>query len=181
MMARTVPSVDIAANRLIRRLLAALLDQAPYAALVCLNVIDADDKQWELDRRYFRVTNGVGLRKRQDALVRRMPPVPNWESLLPLLRDGRCPLLRVADLQTGPMPQRLPPTATSDVLVCPVADLRGDLMGAILIVLDRRHGSPRGAKLKHLAAAGARAGGQIAAVLALGGRSGVRMSYPQTA
>jgi hypothetical protein len=174
MMPRTVPSVETAANRLIRHLLVSLLHQASCAALVCLNVIDTDDKQWELDRPYFRVTSSAGLGRRPGSLARQMPFVPNWEALLPSLHAGCCPVLR----GTGPVPGWPSPTATSRTLVCPAADPLGDLVGAVFIVFDGRNGAPRGADLRHVTNAAARVGGQIAAVLDLAGR--VRARAPQT-
>jgi hypothetical protein len=180
-MPRIVPSVDQAANRLIHRLLAALLDQAPRAVLVCLKIVDGDDRQWEMDRSYFRVTNRVKRSRRQDALTRWMPSVPNWGPMLPGLRDGLCPLLRIADLRSGPLPERLPPTLASRALVCPVADSRATLLGAVIIVFDRRDSRPRGAVLRRIAVAGTRAGGQIGAVLDLSGRGRAPMRYPEAA
>jgi hypothetical protein len=170
--------VETAANRLIRHLLVSLLHQASCAALVCLNVFDTDDKQWELDRPYYRVTNSSRFGRRQDSLARQMPSVLNWEALLPSLRAGRCPVLRVADLRAGPVPDRLSRTAASRTLVCPAADPLGDLVGAVFIAFEGRNGAPRGAELRHLSNAAARVGGQIAAVLDLAGR--VRARVPQT-
>lgn len=180
-MPRTVQSVETAANRLICRLLVSLLGQARFATLVCLKVIDADDKQWELDRPYFCVTNNARLGKRPGSLARQMPSVPNWDALLPLLQAGRNPILSVADLQTGPVPGRFSPTAASRVLVCPAADPLGDLAGAVFIAFDGRNDPPHGAELRHLTRAAALIGGQIAAVLDLAGRPGPRVAQAAAA
>jgi hypothetical protein len=179
-MSPAVSTMNMAANRLVRRLLVSLLDQAPWATFVCMKVIDADAEEWEADQPYFRVTSNVRLHRRQNTPAQRLPSVPNWEALLPELRTGRRPVLRVADLVIGASLDRPPPGAGFSAVVCPAANPRGDLLGAVFLVFDPGDGASR-AELKRLAEAGTRVGSQIAAVLDLGGRAGTGTPYQDAA
>jgi hypothetical protein len=175
-----VSTVNPAANKLVRRLLLSLLDQAPWVTLVCLKIIDANAEEWEADQPHFRVTSSVRLHRREDAAALRLPPVPNWEALLPALRTGRRPVLRVADLAIGAASNGPPAGTAFSALVCPAANPQGDLLGAVFLVFDLCDGASR-AELKRLAEVGTRVGSQIAAVLDLGGRAGAGTPYHDAA
>ena len=159
-------NANLAANRLVQRLLLLLLDQAPWATSVCLKVIDANAEASTVDEPYFRVTSRLRLHPRQDASARWLPDALDWNTLLPALRAGRAPVSRVADPATGAKSDRLSPSALK-ALVCPAAAPQGHLLGAIVVVFDPNDGPTR-AELKCLADHGTRVGSQIAAVLDLG-------------
>jgi hypothetical protein len=167
----------LAGDRLIRLLLASLLDKAPRAALVSLSILGADQPEWDAHRSFYRVAKRVTAGKRHDALRRRVPAVPDWQALLPSLQAGQCVVLRVADLLPGPLPDRLSPTRAAHVLAWPTICPRGVLAGAVFIVFGTRDRAPRGAELRRLRAEGSRIGSQIAAVLDLVGQ-GARLRQP---
>jgi hypothetical protein len=161
----------LAGNRLIRRLLACLLDQAPRAAMVSLSILGADElgadnRTLDLGCSYHRVIRATPG-KRFDSLARRVPGVPNWQVLQPSLRAGQGIVLRVADLLPGPLPDRLSPTRAAYVLACPAISATGHPAGAVLIVFDIADPAPRGAELRRLRREGARIASQIVAVLEL--------------
>jgi hypothetical protein len=156
----------LAGNRLIRELLAALLDRAPRAAMVCLSTLGADERESSGTRAFYRVIR-ARPGEQSENLVGGVPAVPDWRGLLPSLGAGQGIVLRVADLRPGPLPIRLSPTGAAYVLACPANGPTGDPAGAVFVIFDIGDRAPRGAELRRVRGEGARIGSQIAAVLDL--------------
>jgi hypothetical protein len=146
-MSRTIMDPATAANRLIKQLLGTLVAHAPRVAAASLSVLGADDSQCGETCRDDHVAKVVG---RFRSPARPSTPVPDWEALVPAFRAGHCPVLR-AD--------------ASSTLFCPAVNPQGDLVGAVLIVIEGGRHRLRGTEQARLMSAGVRVAGQIAAVL----------------
>lgn len=158
-----------AANRLIWQLLVSLANQAPQVALASFSLINADAYQPDSIRPYYRATTQHPVPRRLQTLDARMPSVPDWARLLPPLRAGRCPLLRMAGLPINPVPEQRQVLGAARSLVCPATDPQGELVGAVFLTLREHDVLPRGNERRDLMSAAKRAGGHIAAIIALCG------------
>lgn len=161
-MIKHISSAERPADLLIGSLLSSLLDRTPDSALVCLNVVGPPDGQAMVRA----PRNAVGRLRRSAAMQGQMRSLLDWDRLLPALREGNCPLVRVgaADVPTR---SRVWPYGGSSVLACPATVPMGDLRGAVLIAWNGAAAPPDGAELTSLMDAGAAVGTQIAAVLDL--------------
>ncbi len=157
--ARTEPAV--AGDRLIRLLLANLLDQVPRAAMVGLSILGVDGQGSNGQHAQYRVTSRARQGRRSDALMQRVPALPDRRVVQASLRVGECTVLRVTDI---------PPRSPTHVLVCPSTTPAGDLIGAVFIVFVNGRRAPRGAERRRLNSAALRIGSQVAAVLDLVGQ-----------
>jgi hypothetical protein len=163
----TKPTPLVAANRLIDRLLASMLDKMPGASRVCLNSFGDENSLATIKRRRCNSPNIVSTQKRQVVLWSPIQPLSEQEAFLPALRAGDCSLIRASDLKAGPARDFLHALDAACALVCPAADLAGDLVGAVFMLWDGDGRPPEGEELVALMALGVRVGGQIAAVLDL--------------
>jgi hypothetical protein len=161
------PTPLVAANRLIDRLLASMLDNVPGASRVCLNGFGDENGLTAIKRLRYKTSNIISRQKRQATLWPPNQPLMEQEAFLPALRAGHCSLIRASDLNAEPARDFLHALDATCALVCPAADLAGDLVGAVFMLWDADDRPPEGEELMALMALGVRVGGQIAAVLDL--------------
>jgi hypothetical protein len=166
-MPSTIPPPNLFADRLIDTLLTGLLDRAPASSLVCLNLLDHEDRMVPGPR------NSVGRPGRPAGTACPIRSLLDWDVLLPELRGARCALMHAGDHRPAPMRNRPWWSDVSSVLACPAMSPSsggtrcGDLIGAVVIVWNGGDDPPAGGRLIDLMAAGTRVGNQVAAVLAL--------------
>ncbi len=157
-------------NRVIGQLLDTILQRMPDAARVRLDVIHNG----------VVGLNGTGLLRYDvvhavaapgrapDPLVQNQP-MADWADTLPALLAGQCVLRQTELLHNQQMRARLAGMAVGTLLACPVADVQGRLLGAVLIMWDLSDPTPAGAQLAPLMLLGQQIGAQIAAILDLRG------------
>ena len=160
----------VESNRLIGQLLETLLQRMPDAARVRLDVIHngvVGLNGTGLLR--YDITHAVAAPGRAtDALVQNQP-IADWTDTLPTLLSGQC-VARSADAMRNQQARaRLSAMAVGMVLACPVADVQGRLLGAILATWDLSDPPPSAAQIAPLMQLGQQIGAQIAAVLDLRG------------
>jgi hypothetical protein len=174
-MPRSIPNSNVAATRLIERLLAALFETVPNASLVGMNRLNADADQALTGRLRSRATTPVECHKQSGGSTRQKRVAADWNAILAPLRAGQCLRLEGAELRSAPIRDRVRLSHMARVMVCPASGPSGDLLGAVFIAWDGTNRPPEGAALTNLMEAGARLGQQIAAVLDLCGQAAASM------
>jgi hypothetical protein len=165
-MSQTESRTAAAANRLIALLMKTILRGSPGVSRVRLAVVHngIDDLSPTGNLRYD-VTNSVPARGRPIGRMARNQKLSDWDAFLPALLAGQCALHRT----TGSAPFGLTLPGTTNLLICPVHDLVGDLAGAVVIMWDGCDQPPERRALRSLMEAGKQVAAQIAAVLCLCG------------
>jgi hypothetical protein len=96
-------------------------------------------------------------------------PLTTWSDFLPSLLAARCQLLALADVRNFALRARLENLGANSLLACPVIDLEGKLLGAILTSWDAADKPPSGAQLEAVIEANRRIAGLIASAITLRG------------
>jgi hypothetical protein len=163
-MSQTESRQSVAANKLIGRLMRAVLDLSSGAARVRLGLI-----RCETERLRYDMTNGAACRSRLIGPLGVDQSLSDWSDFLPALLAGQCVLHRILGVGAAAPAFGFPSSRPSTVLVCPVGGADGYLLGAIFIMWDGDARPLEGAALRRLMAEGKRVGTRIAAVLELCG------------
>ncbi len=162
------PRQAAAANRLIDKLLQTLLDSSARASRVCLAAIDgvASDRTTMSSLRYS-ITNSVAAHCRPARTTLKYQPVSGWSDFLPELLAGQCALAVIPAGGTLGLLSGVIPSRASRVLVCPVVDRPGQLLGAIFVLRDGAERPPDVERFPELMAAAKRVASPIAGVWGL--------------
>jgi hypothetical protein len=159
-----------AANKLIDQLLQSMLERAPGAARVRLNVIhNGVTGLTGTGLLRYDTTNTVAVPGRLAGPSITNQPLSEWSDFLPTLISGQCSFHRVVELRAIALRARFEAFGATSVLVCPAADIQGRIVGAVFILWDGADMPPIGPELRALMAIEQHLGAQIAAVLDLQG------------
>ncbi len=160
----------VESNRLIEQLLETVLQRIPGAARVRLDVIHngvVGLSGTGLLR--YDVTHAVAAPGRAtDGLVQNKP-MSEWTDLLPTLLAAQCLVRATGDLHSQSNRSRFAAMAVGTIMACPVADVQGRLLGALLVTWDLSDQPPLPPALGGLMQLGQQVGAQIAAILDLRG------------
>ncbi len=155
-------------NQVIDRVLQSLTGREPTIARARLDVIhNGVTGVTGMGLLRYDVTNSVaGMGHAPGSLVQNLP-LTEWSEFLPDMLAGTCKVVTVGDLRGAAFRARLEMLNAGTLLVCPVADMQGRLLGAIFISWDAGTRVPDGNDMDQLIGAGKQAGIQIATVLDL--------------
>jgi hypothetical protein len=115
----------------------------------------------------YDVINSVALPGRAAGTSVVNEPLSVWNDFLPALLSGKCQLVGAADAHNFDLRLRLEKLGANSVLACPVTDIEGKLLGALLSNWDAADQPPDAEELQSVKELNQRAGGQIASVLNL--------------
>lgn len=155
-------------NKVIDQLLTSLLDRAMTAARVRLDVIhNGVTGVTGMGLLRYDVTNSVaGAGHAPGALVQNQP-LSEWADFLPDLLAGRCHVYTSNALGRTAMRGRMEALNVGTLLVCPVADQQGRLLGAIFLLWDTGTRMPEAGDFERLIQSAQTVGPRIATVLDL--------------
>lgn len=158
-----------ASDRLIQQLLQALLQQVPSAARARLAAIhDGGDGGGDASgRMWFDIINAVGATGRSPGPMVQNQSLAEWSDFLASLLSGRCQLVRVAQLRSTDMRERVLSMGAAVMLACPVTDIRQTLVGGIFLTWDANDPVPCGDDLASVTQLAREIGAQIASALDL--------------
>jgi hypothetical protein len=155
-------------DRLIDQLLSAVLQRAPQAARVRLAVVhNGVTGITGIGLLRYDVTNAVAAPGHTPGLSLQNQPLSEWSTVLPRLLAGHCELNPVDGLANPVARARLAEMGTVAALACPVSDVHGAVLGALIVQWDRGEAPPSGDELAALQEYAQRVGAQIAAALDL--------------
>ena len=159
-------------NKVIDQLLTSLLERAPTAARVRLDVIhNGVTGLTGMGLLRYDVTNSVAGAGHVAGTLTQNQPLTEWADFLPDLLAGRCHLYTPDVLGSLAIRARMEALNAGRVLICPVADAQGRLLGAIFLLWDTGTQMPETAGFEKIIEQAQRIGPQIATVLDLRGPS----------
>jgi hypothetical protein len=159
-----------AANKLIDQLLETMLQRAPGATRVRLAVIhNGVTGLTGTGLLRYDITNTATAAGRLPGQAAVNQPLSEWSDFLPVLLSGQCSFHRVIDLRALALRSRFESYGSTNVLVCPAADVQGKTVGAVFVSWDAADPLPIGADLRTAMMSELHLGAQIAAVLDLQG------------
>jgi hypothetical protein len=162
---------SVETDRLIEQLLRALLNRAPTAARVRLDVVHngvTGITGTALLR--YDVTNAVASPGHAVGEMVVNQPLSDWNDFLPALLAGKCQLIALREgASTVALRARLEALGAGYLMACPVIDIQGRMLGAVFITWDLRYLPPAGEDLQSLMDFSRSVGTQIASALDLGG------------
>jgi hypothetical protein len=153
-------------NRVIDELLRSLLDHAPMAARAQLNIIHngaTGANGMGLPR--YDIANAVARPGHAAGPMTQNRPLTEWGDFLPDLLAGQCRTHATSELHDAAFRERLETANAGTSLVCPVTDLRNQLLGAVFLFWDAGIRPPDRPDLEHLIEIEKQLGIQIGAVL----------------
>ena len=155
-------------NQMVDRLLEGLTAHSSSIARARLDVIHNGVKGVTgMGLLRYDVTNAVPGAGHTGGPLAINQPLSEWSEFLSDLLNGDCRLLNPAVLHSAAIRARLESMNTGTILVCPVSDFQGRLLGAIVIGWDVGTALPDDLDMKSLMHAAKDAGMRIAAVLDL--------------
>lgn len=156
------------ANKAIDRLLESLLEHAPNVARVRLDVIhNGVNGVTGLGLLRYDTTNAVaGAGHAAGTLVQNRPLTELGDFLQGML-SGACRVYLADELHSVPVKGRMEILNVGTILVCPVADIQGRLLGAVFMLWDAGTKIPEGPHQDVLMSQGKQVGREIATVLDL--------------
>ena len=155
-------------DRLIDQLLTSVLQHAPQAARVRLAVVhNGVTGLTGIGLLRYDITNAVAAPGHTPGMAIQNQPLSEWSMILPPLLAGHCDLNTVEGMVSPVARARLLEMGAVAVLVCPVSDLHGAVLGALFVLWDRGDTPPCNEELVALKDYTQRVGAQIAAALDL--------------
>ncbi len=156
------------ANRVIDQLLEQVLDRAPNSARARLDVIhNGVTGLTGVGLLRYDIANSVAGPGHAAGPLVQNRPLAEWGEFLPALLEGACQVADPGRLRAAGIRSRMESLNVGTVLVCPVADLQGRLLGAVFLLWDAGIRVPEGADMEFLSDFVRRIGSQIATVLNL--------------
>jgi len=160
-----------ATAKLIDQLLTSLMDRAPTVARVRLGVIhNGITGVTGVALLRFDITNGVASPGHSVGPMITNQPLSHWNDFLPTLLAGRCHVGATAGVTNTVRRSRLESLGAGSYMACPVIDIQGRMLGAVLATWDVRESPLVGGELQSLVAFARDICAQIAAALDLGQR-----------
>lgn len=155
-------------DKLIDQLLTALLARAPAAARVRLGVVhNGVTGVTGIALLRFDITNAVAApgHSTGDLLVNQ--PVSDWNDFLPALLADQCHVGAASTQSNLGIRARLNALGANAFMACPVIDIQGRMLGAMLITWDANESAPTGEVLQSLTDYARSVGTQVASALDL--------------
>jgi hypothetical protein len=160
-----------ATTKLIDQLLALLMERSTNVARVRLGVVhNGVLGVTGVALLRFDITNGVASPGHAVGAVVTNEPLSDWNSFLPTLLAGKCHVSLTDAEDNSIRRARLESLGAGASMVCPVIDIEGRMLGAVLATWDVRDAPPVGDELRTLEAFARDICAQIAAALDLGQR-----------
>ena len=157
-----------ASDVLISQLLQSLLAKAPGAARVRLGVIhNGITGLTGMSLLKFDITNSIAAPGRASGDLVANDPLSGWAGFLGKLLAGDCTQYATADLAPSPEEERLERLGGGAILVCPVTDIRNQMLGALFLQWDRPADVPASETRDATIAAAKLAGSHLATALDL--------------
>lgn len=152
---------------LISQHMQALLAEIPGAFRIRLAIIhDGVTGVTGIDLMRFDITNAVVTPGHTTGPMLQNEPLNEWSKFLPSLIDGKCEL-GLSENAAPMLRDRLNDLGVFATMVCPIIDVRNQLLGALFIHWDRSGIIPTDVVLKTIKAQAIDIGHQIAATLDL--------------
>ena len=159
------------AGRLIDQALTNLLQHSAGAARIRLGVIhNGVSGLTGVSLLRYDIINAVALPGRTPGALTVNDPLTVWSDFLPSLLAGNCQLQMAADVRNYALKARLEALGADSLLACPVIDLEGKLLGAMLTNWDLADKPPSGEQLQAVIETDQRVSGEIASAITLRGR-----------
>ncbi len=156
------------ANKVIDQLLESVLEHAPNAARVRLDVVhNGVTGLTGIGLLRYDITNSVAGPGHSAGPLVQNRPLSEWSDLLPEMLEGVCQIYVADTLRSPAIRARLETLNVGTILVCPVSDVQGRLLGGVFLLWDTGTRIPEGAELETLTTFVRQVGRQIATVLDL--------------
>lgn len=157
-----------ASDKMIRRVMQSLLEEAPNASRVRLAVIhDGFVGVSGMGMLRFDVTHAVAAPGRDIGPLVQNQPLSNWGDYVNTLLGGQCTFLSASQLQNAAARVQMSELNIRVVLACPVVDPLLRILGATFISWDGRDEIPDSVQMQKLMNEAKDAGRQLALALDL--------------
>ena len=156
------------ANKVIDQLLESALEHAPNAARARLDVVhNGVTGLTGIGLLRYDTTNSVAGPGHSAGPLVQNRPLTEWSDFLPEMLEGECRIYGADALRSLAVRARLETLNVGTILVCPVTDVQGRLLGGVFLLWDSGTRIPEGTELETLTALVRQVGRQIASVVDL--------------